>query len=160
LRFVRANSVLIVFSALALPALVVSGCGRESADSPPRVVLDDSVCVECGMIISDERFATATVVVGDRGPEPRLFDDFNCQINYEIAHAGDAVSARWSHDYLSGEWVRTEGASFLRSAGLRTPMGSGVAAFAGREDAEEARGELGGELTTFDAMRNEALAGG
>ncbi|MFT5424786.1 MAG: copper chaperone NosL [Phycisphaerales bacterium] len=152
----------LIQSVLVVSALLwVPGCGGTAADGPPKLLLGDAVCDECGMIVSDERFATATVVEGPRGPEPRMFDDFNCQINYERAHAADVIVARWSHDYGTASWMPTEGAFFLRSPGLRAPMGSGVAAFATESDAQAAlraaeHAETG-EVLTFSAMR-DALA--
>lgn len=152
-----------------LVLLNAPGCGRVDAAGPPTIVLGDTVCDECGMIVSDARFATATVVEGPRGAEARAFDDFNCQINYERAHPAEPVTARWSHDYLSTAWMPTEDASFLRSPGLRTPMGSGVAAFADRADADRTRRALagdepadtpGGEIMGFEAYWSEPPAGG
>lgn len=114
------------------------GCGRVNQDGPPTLLLGDTVCDECGMIVSDERFATATTTQGVRGPEPRMFDDFNCQKNFERANPGLAILERWSHDYMTMEWGPTEDMCFLRSRGLRTPMGSGAAAFLDQADAEGA----------------------
>lgn len=138
--------------AIGVPAaiLMIPGCERQTADAPPSVRLGDSVCAECNMIISDERWATATVVEGPRGPEPRLFDDFSCQVNHEVEHPDLMIVARWSHSHATSEWVRTEEASFLMSPNLRTPMGSGVAAFASMSELETATAELTGEVMTFD----------
>jgi len=129
----------------------LSGCEQQAADGPPAVRIGDSVCEQCNMIISDERWATATIVEGPRGPEPRLFDDFNCQVNYEVEHPDLEVLARWSHSHDAREWIRTEGAHFLMSARLRTPMASKVAAFGSKSDAEAAKTELTGDVMTFDA---------
>lgn len=141
-------------------ASVVASCGRQDAGGPPELRVGDSVCAQCNMIISDERWATATVVDGPRGAEPRLFDDFNCQVNYEAAHPENVVLARWSHDYSEREWVRTERAHFLLSPSLRAPMGSCSAAFKSRTGAEEARSELPGDVVSFDiAWKRLGLAG-
>lgn len=101
------------------------------------------------MILSDERFATATLVEGDRGPEHRLFDDFNCQINFEAGGAPSPVLERWVHDHETRVWVRAASATYVRSPQLRTPMASEVAAFTTREDATRAASELDGEVLTF-----------
>lgn len=151
-------------TALAIPmvaATLVAGCGDRSADGPPEVRLGDSICDECGMIISDERFTTATIVEGPRGPEPRLFDDFNCQAAYELAHDDLAFIARWSHTHDDLQWLRTESASFLMSPALRTPMASCTAAFATRADAEAASESSPGDVVTFDiAWQRLGLNGG
>ncbi|HRQ72425.1 MAG TPA: nitrous oxide reductase accessory protein NosL [Phycisphaerales bacterium] len=127
---------------LASAALGLGACGNQAADGPPAVRLGHDVCAECNMIISDGRWATATVIQGPRGPEPRLFDDFNCQVNFENEHADTEIVARWSHDHASAVWLRTESAHFLLTRDLRTPMGSNAAAFAGRTDAEAAAAAL------------------
>lgn len=144
---------------LAIPTLIgtvlsglgaLVGCGGQSADGPPSIRLGDSVCDECNMIISDERWATATVVEGPRGPEPRMFDDFNCQVNYEVSHEDGAILARWSHSHPTRQWIPTEQAVFLMSPHLRTPMGSKTAAFGSRTEAEAAQAELTGEVMDFE----------
>ena len=130
----------------------LAACERADTDGPPAVYLGDSVCALCNMIISDERWATSTVVAGPRGPEPRLFDDFNCQVSYEAEHPELDIVDRWSHSHATREWIRTEEASFLMSPKLRTPMGSKAAAFATATEAETARGELEGGVMDFEAL--------
>ncbi|MGE3163913.1 MAG: nitrous oxide reductase accessory protein NosL [Planctomycetota bacterium] len=136
---------------LFLGLVVVAGCGSAAPDGPPAIRVGDSVCDECGMIISDERFATATIGVGVRGPEPKLFDDFNCQARYEAEHSEMEIVARWSHDYIGAQWLRTEQAHFVTSVGLRTPMASRTVAFAKPEDARALQQSIGGELLNFDS---------
>jgi len=136
----------VFFAALALG---ISSCSRDAPDGPPAVHIDESECVHCGMIISDERWATATIVQGDRGPEPLLFDDFNCQVNHETEHPELRVVARWSRSHSTLEWVRTERARFLASPQIHAPMGSGIAAFSSLAEAETARSAFPGELMDF-----------
>jgi len=140
----------LLISALLTTVLLLVGCSEQAADAPPAVRLGDSVCDQCNMIISDERWATATVVEGPRGPEARLFDDFNCQVNYEIEHPDAEVLARWSHSHTTHDWIRTESAHFLMSPNLRTPMGSKAAAFASAAEAEAAETELDGDVMLFE----------
>ena len=131
---------------------MLCACEKQSADQPPSVQLGDSVCAQCNMIISDARWATATIVEGQRGPDPKLFDDFNCQVNYEVEHPEETIITRWSHDYISADWLRTEDATFLMSSELRTPMGSRVAAFAITSEAEAAHADLTGDLMDFQTL--------
>lgn len=146
--------------ALCAAILLLSGCDEQTADAPPSVRLGDSVCAQCNMIISDARWATATIVNGPRGPESRLFDDFNCQVNHEVEHPDRQILARWSHSHATSEWIRTEKASFLISPSLRTPMGSSIAAFASPSELEAAAAELSGEVMTFgDAWRHLGFVG-
>lgn len=135
---------------LLAPLAALSACDPESAGGPPEVRLGDSVCQQCNMIISDDRWATATIIEGPRGPEPRVFDDFNCQVNYENERPDAVVVARWAHDFDTREWIRTENSRFLMSPALRSPMGSKVAAFATKAAATDAQRQLRGDLMTFD----------
>lgn len=139
--------------------VLLAGCDQQTADRPPRVVIGDSVCDACNMIISDARWATATMVQGARGPEPLLFDDFNCQVNYEAKHPDLQILARWSRDQVSRAWFPTEQGSFVMSPKLRTPMGSMTAAYQSKAAAEAAGSELACEIMTFDATWHR-LAGG
>lgn len=138
--------------ALLLPCWFLPGCREDDPLGPPAIRLGDSICDECGMILSSRPWATATIVRGPRGPEPRLFDDFNCQVHYEQAHADEEILARWSHDSTGSAWMKTEHAFFVHSPALRTPMASQVAAFRDRSGAEALKGSLGGEIHDFDAM--------
>lgn len=135
---------------LVLVSIVGAGCHESYTDSPPVVRLGDSICDQCGMILSDERFATSTIVKGLRGPEAKLFDDFNCQANYEVAQKSNVVT-RWSHDYVHSAWIETKKSTFLVSEKLLTPMSSKAAAFATIDEAKAAQETLGGEVLTFEA---------
>lgn len=122
---------------VSMLAFTLPGCGGQASDGPPEVRMDDSVCDQCNMIISDARWATATIVEGPRGGEARLFDDFNCQVKYELKHDDLAVLARWSHSHVTREWIDTETAMFLTSPEIRSPMGSRTAAFGSAAEAAE-----------------------
>ena len=144
----KALSILVI----SLTLFIISGCDEQATVGPPSVQLDDSVCDYCNMIISDERWSTATIIQGPRGPEPRLFDDFNCQANYESKHPDLVILARWSHNYPTREWLSTEQAVFLISKDLRSPMGSNIAAFASQSEAEATETDFNGDIMTFDAI--------
>ncbi len=135
----------------AVAVSILGGCRSDANDGPPDIRLGDSVCAECGMIISDERFATATVVVGDRGNEPLVFDDFNCQIIFESKHGDLSIVDRWSRDHGTLVWLHTVDAWFVRSSQLRTPMASGMAVFASKADAEAFAEPIEGDVLEFDA---------
>jgi nitrous oxide reductase accessory protein NosL len=141
-----ALSVSIVAAALSLTA-----CSRDD-DGPPTIRLGDSPCTYCNMIISDERFATATVIESDRGPEPLLFDDFICQLDYEKAHPDLTIVTRWSHDYNTREWFPAADAFFVRSEKILAPMASHLAAFESKEDADKFAKEVEGETVGFESV--------
>lgn len=132
-------------------ALLLGGCDERDLVAPPRIQYGDAVCDQCNMIISEERWATVTIIESERGPEPKLFDDFNCQVNYEVDNPNHTVLARWSHSHATSEWFRTEEAHFVASPSIRTPMGSGFAAFASPDEAEPLLAETDGESMAFVA---------
>lgn len=140
---------------IALTALAPLGaCAEDDPAAPPEIVYDSSVCDFCNMIISDARFAAATIVEDERGrPAPRLFDDYNCQFNDEADAQDRVVLTRWAHDHDSREWISAAEAHFVIATTLRTPMASHAAAFADRADAERAASEWEGEVVGLDALR-------
>jgi len=135
--------------------LSIAGCGAQDNDGPPEIRYGDSVCAHCGMIISDERFATSTIVESDRGDLPIIFDDFNCQVNYESAHPQLKVVARWSHDHDTSEWKPSEELWFIRSDKLNTPMASHVAAFTSEADARAFAEPIDAQVMPFPTLWRE-----
>lgn len=132
----------------------LTGCGSELEDGPPMVRLGDSLCAECGMIISDERFTTATIIVGDRGNEPKLFDDFNCQMIFESKYTQFTIVDRWCHDHGSSEWIQMGDALFVKSDQLHTPMASNIAAFEHQSIAESFSMPIDGQVMDWDSLNN------
>lgn len=140
---------------ISISLFTVAGCSNDAADGPPLVHIGEDVCAECGMIISDERFAAATIIEDERGRATALlFDDFNCQINHEINHREAVILNRWAHNYTTTEWLPARDAVYVHSPDLRTPMASHIAAFAKQADAEALRTDLGGDILSFEAMRD------
>lgn len=133
----------------------LGACAEDDPTAPPEIVYDSSVCDFCNMIISDSRFAAATIVEDEAGrPAPRLFDDYNCQLNDEAEAPDRIVLTRWVHDHGSREWLPAAEAHFVIADDLRTPMASHAAAFAQRDAAEQAASEWGGEVIDLDALRD------
>ena len=132
---------------------VLPGCGSEGNDGPPEILYGDSICAECGMILSDERFAVATLIDGDRGIEPLVFDDFNCQMIYEGKHPDLTIVDRWSHDYNGKQWMHMADAWFVQSDELHTPMASHIASFASKDEAQRFADGIAGRVMGLDALR-------
>ncbi|MFG0313251.1 MAG: nitrous oxide reductase accessory protein NosL [Phycisphaerales bacterium] len=131
--------------------LLLSGCGETDPDAPPQIMLGDSICIECGMIVSDERFGTATIVEGDRGSQALIFDDYNCQRNFELKHPELEIMTRWSRDYETLEWFHTGDGWFVESVQIRSPMASNLAGFAALERAETYSDTVEGRVIRFGA---------
>lgn len=148
-----------VASIMAMTAFMMIGCEPGNSDAPPELRVGDSVCVECNMIISDERFATATVVSDERDrPKTLLFDDFNCQVNHAEAHGEEyPVLRQWVRDHGTKEWLDLEEAFFVHADDLRTPMASHGAAFSDKQRAEQFAEQVEGEVVPYDKLRLRIL---
>lgn len=146
------NRSLIVIPILA--AMVLSACRHDDPNAPPAIVLGESVCAECGMIISDDRFGVATIVDGERGVETLLFDDFNCQFNHERDRSELVIVRRWARDHGARAWVDPDRAFFVLAPTLRTPMGSHLAAFATDADAQTFAKEHEGRVMDIATARD------
>jgi len=142
-------------SIAAAAALLAAGCSRGPSDGPPTVHFGQDVCAACTMIVSEQRFASAIVPDDGRG-DPLVFDDLGCLFAWEERNPEVPVFARWVHDHDGPDWVRAEAAWYVRSPEIRSPMGSGVAAFAGEAGARALRAERGGDVSEWVGLRESA----
>ena len=133
--------------------LLLSACSPKSAEpQPPGIAYGQDTCDACGMIISDAKFAAATLLTGG---EALKFDDIGEMVTYHMDHPEAQVKAWFVHDYKSEAWIRGETAFFVSSDQLQTPMGGGVAAFEKKDDAEAFAAEKSGKVLTLDELRVE-----
>lgn len=141
--------------------ILTAGCSSTDSTEPPAVNYGRDLCVECGMIIQDVRFATA-YRLGD-GTE-KLFDDVGDMIVH-LRRSGDsaATSAMWVHDYETEEWVSVDSAFFVPTLSVASPMGHSIIAFSDEGRASAFAGDVDGEVITWDAVltlpANEGLIG-
>lgn len=134
---------LIILIALTLLQLA---CGRApDLETPPEILYGEEVCTECGMIISDPRFAAAYVTTTG---EARLFDDVGDMLAYDQRHH-EAVHAYWVNDFHTEQWLRAEQAALVMQSDLHTPMGWGLAAFSTAAEAQAYVDTHGGLVTTL-----------
>lgn len=142
-----------VISATLVATLLAAACGTRDDTAPPKIALDESSCSECGMVISDERFASATIVrLADGRTEPRIFDDINCLVLHETTGPALDIAARWVHDHNSRDWIPAEQAHFVISSEFSTPMMSHVAAFASPDAARDAADAPDAKVLTLDEI--------
>lgn len=107
-----------------------SACAR-SGGGMPEIRYGRDACARCGMIVTEERFASAYV---DSAGETVAFDDLG-ELLAAVAKDPALTSAAYVHDASDGRWLRASDAVFVKLPGLATPMGSGYAAFASEEQA-------------------------
>lgn len=132
---------------MVLTPLALTGCGGEPADTarPPEINYDRDTCDRCGMIISDDRYASG-LVAADGSAD--LFDDIGEMLK-SVRETGLGTDRAWVHDWLSREWIDATTAIYVRAAPELTPMGTGIVAFKQRQDAEAFAAERDGQLLTW-----------
>ncbi len=121
-----------------------TGC-QASQERPPQIRYGRDTCAQCGMIISEARFAAA---YRTRQGLWRFFDDIGDMLAYQSAHRED-VAIFWVHDYETQEWLQAERAFFVRSSALHTPMGHGIVALGSRERADQLARQVQGDVLTL-----------
>lgn len=122
--------------ALAALTLMLAGC-----DSGPRPIrLGRDECAECKMTLVDAHYGAEYISARGR---VYVFDDLNCLTAFERKQpaGGRAVVADFTR---AGQLIPVDQAWFLHHANLRSPMASGLAAFATEPEVEPVRRELGG----------------
>jgi copper chaperone NosL len=132
-------------------ALLVTACGAQpNGPQAPEIIYGQTVCTECGMIISDAQFAAATLV---ENGDSHTFESIADMVAYHMERPNEKVQAWFVHDYNSATWIRAETAFYVVSDQLRSPMPPGVAAFENQESARELAASLGVNVLAFDDMR-------
>ena len=137
----------LLIALLACLAALVS-CGKPPTLDPPQVRWGQDVCVECSMILSDDRYAGAIVVIENNERQIHLFDDIGEMIASKTKY--EAPFKRWTCDAQTRQWIDADTAFYVRSPKLHTPMGYGVAAFGQASQAQKKQNDVDGELLRFD----------
>lgn len=134
----------------ALLPFVLAGCGDDakSSDDPPEIKLGRDACDRCGMLISEERFASGIV---DSKGDALLFDDAG-EMVAAIQEEGLGDRKAWVHGYPSLEWIEAGAAWYVVTMEMPTPMGSGVFPFESEAEARKFAGEEGGMVYTWEEL--------
>ena len=145
---------LLVTGALLPFALV--GCGGKGASGsePPSIKLGRDTCDRCGMIISEERFASG--IVDEKG-NALTFDDPGEMI---ATLQDEGLNGRrvWVHGYPSMKWIDAKNAVYVVAKEAQTPMGTGVVPFDNEAEASTFAEEKKGVVYTWeDLLQNWRL---
>lgn len=141
--------------AISIMGVLHAGCGSaQDPLEPPKIFYGEDPCIQCSMIISEERYAAAmNVELPDGRRVSRLFDDVGDMLEYMAAFGDEQVLAAFVHDYDSHEWIDAITAMYLHSPLLHTPMASGVGAFTTRAGAQVFQETLGGEILDWQGIK-------
>jgi len=143
---------LVSLALTAAALLCASACVEPAPDGPPEIRLGVDACDGCGMSIGETRYAAAVLAGEGSGGRILKFDDIGCLARWEAGSKDADVRRRWVHDRSSERWIDASSATFVRVPELSTPMGSGIAAFQNRSDAEALSVERGGTLLSWSTV--------
>jgi copper chaperone NosL len=134
-----------------LLALVAAGCSSAaSANGPPQINYGRDMCIECGMIIDDARFAAAYRLAD--GTEMAFDDLGGLIIHGRDSGELDEATELWVSDFDDEMLIDAMSAFFVPTLGVASPMGHGILAFAAHDRAMEAAAELGGEVIDWETV--------
>jgi nitrous oxide reductase accessory protein NosL len=143
---------------LMLAAGALIGCSRGELSGPPELRVGRDECIECGMLIAEDRSSTAMLVDRRGRREYIMFDDLGCMLDFQREKGGPEADFKelelFVRDHPTGGWVPAAEAWYLLADRhtLITPMGSGLASFATEQTAREWHGRHGGELMRWNSI--------
>ena len=131
-------------------ALLAAACGTADAAGPPDIQYGRDLCIQCGMIIDDPRFAAAYRTAD--GTEKK-FDDVGDMLVYMRATGDDPQrEAVWVHDFETEAWVLASDAHFVPTRSVVSPMGHSILAFAEADRATAFAVDVGGEVIPWSTV--------
>lgn len=145
--FIRVSSMALLIAA------TIGGCNRDTDTSPPNIHYAQQECDACRMIVSEDRFAAALVLSGEREVRKLVFDDVNCLIQHMSKEPLAANSHAYVHDFETKTWIVASSATFVRSAKLHTPMASQVIASSSRQSAETLLKDYPGSILSWNEVQ-------
>jgi len=133
-----------------LLTLALTACSSAETSGPPEIQYGRDICVQCGMIINEEKYAAAYTL--GNGTE-RLFGDLGDLIRFQRM-TGELIDPErtWVHDVETVEWVGVTNAYFVATLSVRTPMGHGIVALSDEGRANTFASEVDGEVIRWDVV--------
>ncbi len=129
---------------------LLAACAPKAIEiKPPEIAYGRDMCDRCGMIISEPRFASAIQL---ENGESLKFDDAGEMFAYYAANPDLKILAWWVHDFPSETWIDGKEAFYVQSKTLSTPMGSGIACFKEKAEAEKFAAERGGKVYSLEEI--------
>lgn len=104
---------------------LLAACSPTGTGGPPRVRFGEDVCVRCGMIVSEQRFAAGYV---DSKGKNIVYDDVGEALD-AVNQSPELKSRLYVNDLEDPGWFPAAEAYFVHAPRLATPMGSGIAVF-------------------------------
>ena len=130
-----------------LLVFALSGCNN----TPKPIAYGSDGCHFCSMTIVDKQHAAQFMTKKGRS---YAFDASECMLNYLKEIDQTTVATFLVNDYSApGETIDATKATYLISKNIPSPMGEYLTAFGSLEAAEYAHQENGGELLTWEKVK-------
>jgi copper chaperone NosL len=133
-------------------ALLLVACDNGSA-RPPDIRWQEDVCDYCRMVVEDRRYAAGYRL--ENGAAHK-FDDIGDMVLF-LPMEKSKIASIWVRSVEEDRWLPAADAFFVQSVRIESPMGSGLAAVAGRERAEALARETGGEVLTWQQLQERGV---
>lgn len=134
---------------LALTMMAAFSVSCQKAYIEPIAIAAEDMCSFCKMAISEKKYA-AELITNDG--DAFKFDDIGCMVEHIKGDKRTEVAAYFVTDFESRVWITAEGAHYVKSVKLKTPMGGGVIAFKNETRARESALTFHGSLLRFDEV--------
>jgi len=115
---------------LAALLLTLPGCTQPRPEGPPEIRYGQAECAHCGMIVTDDRYASAIRATIENEHRDFFYDDLKCMYLNDRREKLPAEARRYVHDAETRAWLSIDQARFILDPEVQTPMGSGILAFA------------------------------
>ncbi len=120
--------------AFLIVLVLAISCSDNPESGPVEIYYGEDICESCKMIISEKDFAAQYKLSTGKTVK---FDDLGCMFHYMKGEDKAQISAVYVMDYDSKQWVDGESAYYVWTDNISTPMGHGVVALRGSQEAKE-----------------------
>jgi copper chaperone NosL len=119
--------------------------------NPDAIKLNSDNCDNCGMTISNPKFAAVLFTTKGRTYK---FDDISCLLDYKNDNKEKALNAGlYVANFLSdNQLLPVEIAVYIKGENVKSPMGGNIAAFENKESANTYAVDLAAEFTDWNTI--------
>ena len=142
------RSKIVVASVLPLILIAITAC---EPSKPELIKLNSDNCDNCGMTISNPKFAAEIFTKKGRAYK---FDDISCMINYKNDNKEKTEGSNfYISDFLGSNLLMpAEKAIYIKGEKIQSPMGGNIAAFNNTENANIYEVQFSAEVINWSAI--------
>ena len=116
-------------------------------NSPEPIDYGHDDCAFCRMVISDQKFGGELIT--QKGKVYK-FDSIECMVSYYNSTRMEDVQSLWTIDFSDPSlWIKADGAYYLHSKNLPSPMGMYLSSYVDRGALETMKARMNGDLLNW-----------